>query len=236
MAEIDNKKRKQLLKEKTKERQRKQILRDKEKNRKQILKDREKKKEIKKEQIVRAAIELYKKRGFEKTTVEDIALNANVATGTFYTYFKEKDDVFLFFWNKASRKSTEWVQKKMETKNDFFDQLELLVNRYLKNVFQDKEFAKHIFIHKRLPKWGTQDENELRLLNSISRIIEHAKQMNLINKQVATEQIAEILFAIHTIYLMYWLNGTIKTRKECISRINLATKITLSGFSFDPNV
>ncbi len=44
-------------------------------------------------QISTAAMELFKSRGFHKTTVRDIAAAANMQVGTVYLYIKSKDDV-----------------------------------------------------------------------------------------------------------------------------------------------
>lgn len=203
----------------------------KKKKREQLLRDKEKKKERKKDQIVRAAIELYAKRGFDKTTVEEITLKANVATGTFYTYFKEKNDVYLYFWEKMVGKSMKEFYQEIDKENDLFSQLGMFTNPLWKNINKDKKFAKFVFINKRLPNWGARNRSEVTLMENLSVIIEQAKKNQLINKQVETQRIAEILFAIHTMYLMYWFNGNIKTRKECINRIQDAIKITFDGFS-----
>ncbi len=38
-------------------------------------------------------MELFAKKGFDKTTVDEIVARAGVAKGTFYLYFKSKDDL-----------------------------------------------------------------------------------------------------------------------------------------------
>jgi len=45
------------------------------------------------EKLVFAAMELFAKKGFDKTTVDEIVAKAGVAKGTFYLYFKSKDDL-----------------------------------------------------------------------------------------------------------------------------------------------
>ncbi len=45
------------------------------------------------EKLVRSAMELFAKKGFDKTTVDEIVAKAGVAKGTFYLYFKSKDDL-----------------------------------------------------------------------------------------------------------------------------------------------
>lgn len=52
--------------------------------------------------IVTAAIELIKKEGVDSITVRSVCNEAGIATGTFYYYFKNKDDLLLSFIMESS--------------------------------------------------------------------------------------------------------------------------------------
>jgi len=49
------------------------------------------------ERLFRAALDLFAKRGFAETTVEDITNAADVGKGTFFNYFPSKDHILLAF-------------------------------------------------------------------------------------------------------------------------------------------
>jgi AcrR family transcriptional regulator len=53
-----------------------------------------------KDAIYRAAIDLFKCKGFTNVLIEDITKAANVAKGTFYTHFKSKKDLLFHTFNK----------------------------------------------------------------------------------------------------------------------------------------
>jgi len=53
--------------------------------------------------ILDAAIDLFRRQGFEETTMREIAAGAGVATGAAYYYFDSKDAIVLAFYDQAQR-------------------------------------------------------------------------------------------------------------------------------------
>jgi AcrR family transcriptional regulator len=54
-------------------------------------------------QIIEGAIKVFKKKGFHKSTVREIAEEAKIGLGSIYNYVSSKDDIlYLFFENYAN--------------------------------------------------------------------------------------------------------------------------------------
>ena len=58
---------------------------------------REKKKQQTHKAILDAAIKLFTEKGFEQTSMEELARAAGIGKSTIYGYFKAKDDIFRAF-------------------------------------------------------------------------------------------------------------------------------------------
>ena len=57
---------------------------------------RERKKQKTKEAIQREAMRLFKRQGYEETTIEQIASAAEISPSTFFNYFPTKEDVVIY--------------------------------------------------------------------------------------------------------------------------------------------
>jgi AcrR family transcriptional regulator len=62
----------------------------------QVVGLRQRKKQKTKEAIQRAALRLFQKRGYEETTIEQIAAAVEISPSTFFNYFPTKEDVVLY--------------------------------------------------------------------------------------------------------------------------------------------
>lgn len=74
------------------------------------------KQELKLQQLVNAAIDMFHENGFQNARVSDIVGKAGVAQGTFYLYFKSKDDIFLHI----CKKFTALFSNMLEDSQDLF--------------------------------------------------------------------------------------------------------------------
>ncbi|GAA0307954.1 AcrR family transcriptional regulator [Gracilibacillus halotolerans] len=78
----------------------------------------------KKEQIVNAALHLFVNKGFRQTSIQDIIDMANVAKGTFYNYFKSKNECLMaimeYVQEKGDKRRVELAIGKKKTDEEVF--------------------------------------------------------------------------------------------------------------------
>src|SRR5215211_2014028 len=83
---------------------------------------RERKKQRTREAIVESAFELFDQRGFDGTTIADIAEAAEIAPRTFFSYFPSKDDVVFHDFEESYGQLEEMLGKR-EPGTNVFDAL-----------------------------------------------------------------------------------------------------------------
>jgi len=126
-----------------------------------------------KENIYKAAIEEFSKKGFLKTKIQDIAKKARISVGLIYSYYNSKEDLFATIVGPIYREIIEPMQReernqvKRGNPSNFFEQ-ELIF------ILQLFETRRDIFLMLFDQSKGTRYEKAKETI--IYSIKEHIKQ------------------------------------------------------------
>jgi AcrR family transcriptional regulator len=89
--------------------------------------------------ILDAALAEFGQRGFHESSIVGITSRANVALGTFYTYFDSKEAVFAALVRDMSTQVRDYVAPAIEGSADEIDRERRALAAYLRFVFDHKE-------------------------------------------------------------------------------------------------
>ena len=88
-----------------------------------------------KSRIIDAAWKLFREKGYENTTLDNILEEAQIAKGSFYYYFKGKGDL-LATWSDILDEKYEKLEKELKPEMDSFKKL-LFLNREIHAMIED---------------------------------------------------------------------------------------------------
>lgn len=172
---------------------------------------REKKKTARKDRIFAAAVDLFNKKGFSNTSMQDIAEKSNVAVGTLYNYFPSKHDLLLdiiqeqmefkiadsdeiFTVNLTEQKAKDAI--KLLLRKIF--SIPLLVNKdSLKEIFiatlsSDAHIQKGIFL-------------DIELMKSFQKLLDRFKKNNIISRDINTFDATKIFYSVLLTQMMMYI-------------------------------
>jgi AcrR family transcriptional regulator len=97
------------------------------------------------ELILQKALELFRGRGFEVTTMRDIAREAKVATGAAYYYFPSKEAIVSAYYDQVQRAHAEKVHQQLQGKEGLRERLGVVLHSKLEILKDDRKFLGALF-------------------------------------------------------------------------------------------
>jgi len=127
-----------------------------------------------KEKIIKAAMVLFAEKGYHHTNAPEIAARAQVATGTFYSYFNNKKEVFIeiikrIFKNIFEKALSIYEPKTHKNRADNYKEGGKLVHfmihgilaEYKVNVSLLKEILAMVLLDKEIEKMRRKEEKKV---------------------------------------------------------------------------
>lgn len=90
----------------------------------------------KKEVIFEQALRVFAQKGFDRTTIDDIAEQAGIAKGTIYYHFKSKNELFAFLLQDGCRLLIQQINDQLDRGGSTRERLEHVIDAHL-GFFQD---------------------------------------------------------------------------------------------------
>ena len=213
-------------------------LRAKAKSRTKPAGKRDRNKAKTKEQILAAALELFRKKGLDGTTTKQISRKAGIAEGTLFNYFKTKEDLALFFFQKETHDLVEWFGREARLQRaPLPEKLFAILHRQLEYIEPYEDFIGAVFFrslqpHSRLSPLSLESQ-ELRIkyLRFLRDILAQAEERKEIPRVGDLGAYAVGLFYIGMV--VHWLHDTSRGKQKTLAlldrSLNLATKMLKNG-------
>jgi AcrR family transcriptional regulator len=107
------------------------------------------------ERILDAALRLFREKGFDETTMRDVASAAGVATGAAYYYFRSKHDLVMGFYVRTAEASRDVLPDAIGASKDLRKRLRAIIDHKF------EQFAEHRRLMTALLKAGVDPRDPL---------------------------------------------------------------------------
>ena len=166
---------------------------------------RERKKEETRRRIFETAIALFRDKGFEQTTVDEITEKADVGRGTFFNYFPRKESVLAYLSEErvalAEENAAVLLEDRASANDKLLDIYSFAASAYLK----DRELSRYVFNEWMQRAFQPTQEAGQRWHKLVVAVIEQGQSAGDLRADVQPVVMESLLSSVYISTLYYWL-------------------------------
>jgi TetR/AcrR family transcriptional regulator, fatty acid metabolism regulator protein len=185
---------------------------------------------MKRQLIIDAAVEVFSRNGFQSSTISQIAQKANVAEGTIYQYFKNKEDLFFSIPIDKTKEFFNELELHLEGIHGAENKIRKFVWYYLYHLQENPEYARALMLEMRVNRnfARTKTFGPYRpLTHKVLEIIEEGQEEGFIRKDVSTYMIRHLILGMLEHIVTRWL---LKGEKgDLLAQYNEAVELLIHG-------
>ena len=166
------------------------------------------KNDLKRQQIIQAAAEVFGTRSFQNAAISEIAQKASVAEGTLYQYFKNKEDLFFSIPAQKTEEFCEEFNLHLEGIYDGLNKIRKLIWYYLYFFKMNPAYARILMLEMRVSKSFIKSGNYDRIkafTDRVLEIIEEGQAEGSIRSGVDPYLIREVILGVLEHRVTRWL-------------------------------
>ncbi len=169
---------------------------------------RERQKQRRKERIYRAAIELFRDYGFERTTAGEIARKSHVSRGTFFNYYPYKEAVLLDFGAELLEEAWREARDRLEAGEDPLRVLRFLWDRLAE--LSETELGPELFARLAYellnpnPERAAYAYRALPLAERVKEILAPLAEVGRLRRDLSLERIAASIADTFLLAALRW--------------------------------
>jgi TetR/AcrR family transcriptional regulator, fatty acid metabolism regulator protein len=190
------------------------------------------KKVIKRQSIIQAAIETFGKNSFQEANISEIAKRANVAEGTIYQYFKNKEDLYFSIPVEKTDEFCAQLDLHLQGIPGALNKIRKIIWYYLYFLKSNPEYSRILMLDMRLNKGfiKTKTYNSFRKVSKrILEILGEGQKEGTIRKDVSVYLIRQLLLGVLEHVVTRWL---LKGQKyDLLEHYNEVGELVIDGIS-----
>lgn len=158
--------------------------------------------------ILKSAVKVFAQKGFYNAKVAEIARGADVADGTIYLYFKNKDEMLISIFEEEMAKFITRIDKEMAATNDIIEKLRIFIRTHLEFVKKNPRLAQVFQLELRQSNKFIKEYTGTKLkeyLNIIGGLVEAGQRQGVLRADVHPGLVKRALFGALDEIATHWV-------------------------------
>jgi len=187
--------------------------------------------------IVTAAVKLFAERGYEQTSMEELAREAGIGKATIYGYFATKSEIFVAFLEEEVEHAFAELDAKLDAEAPLEEQLVAQMLGQLSYVTRNREFGRIFAREMTFPAEKTVNscrDLDTRYFSKIGEVLGGAQQRGELPQETDLLLLIGHLHALYLLTLASFYQGDIETLDEAEVLLTGLVRQTLMGLAAPP--
>ncbi len=167
---------------------------------------RERKKEATRLHVIEEAMKLFREQGFDGTTMEQVASQADVSKATLYKYFPVKEAIVAGYWKLSVSKKNDLFPRLLDSIPDTKGRLVAVFLSAAATFKSEPEFA-HIQFKYQFQKMGEQPlsgETRSGFEEFLEKLLKQGQKQGDIREDIPVSDMASHLLFLFTSTCLFW--------------------------------
>ncbi len=194
---------------------------------------RERNKAEKLQKISRAARQLFNRRGYDATTLRQIAAKADVGLGTLFSYATDKRDLLFLIVNDDIEAMNRAAFADAPRDGALLDRLIGIFRRFFEFFGQQPNLSRIILKELTFYAAGPQAQRFQRgraeVLKRLAEIVAEAQRQGRIGSSEDARQIAYTIFSIYAAEIREWLGGAEPDLEQGLDALRRHFRLLIAG-------
>src|SRR5262249_48247019 len=188
---------------------------------------REEKKDRLRRQLLANAIQLFKERGFEEVTIDDIIRPLEISQATFFNYFPSKDAILHQAAEDTVVRYREMLEDEIQRDAPTAEKMHRLLEAMGRGLQSDKRFYRTLFTRSAINFGNVRAEGILSDLSAA--VMRQGQRRGEIGPEYDPHELADIFTGTYYAIIMRWLHGD--GSQSLVERLHRGAAVFLSGVS-----
>jgi len=170
----------------------------------------------KRERLVREAACLFAERGFNQTDMAELARRAGVSKGSIYTYFKSKEELYIYVCRDGIERSRKAVYGEMDPSWDIYRQVEHIFRQGVQFV---QAYPEYLILYVNISSAGMERfaeqislEVEKFTADYLKQVIRRDIRKGIVRSDVDVNLAAFFINSLYIVFLTSLVSAHFKIR------------------------
>ena len=186
--------------------------------------------------ILDAALEMFRRQGFESTTMRGIAAEAEVSLGSAYYYFESKEDLVMAFYERAIEAMIPGMEDALASADSFEGRVAAIMKVKFEYFRPNRAFLGALFKHAADP------QNRLSPFSEATRSIRERDQMYFARSMSAKSgslkmpkdlaaHLPKLLWLYQMGLILYWIYDRSPHQQRTQRLVTASLSLVVSGLN-----